>query len=64
VGLDAVSQAVEKALPVAVVAKDIPPIVPANGNVIDSTFIFNAERSGHNDKLQNYNLSVNTKGQN
>ena len=41
-GLDAVSQAVEKPLAVAVVEKDVPPIISANGGVIDSAFIFNS----------------------
>ena len=41
-GLDAVSQAVEKPLAVAVVEEDVPPIIPANGDVIDSAFIFNS----------------------
>ena len=62
--LDAVSQAATEALPVAVVAKDVPPIVPANRNVIDGALVFNTKRSSHNDKLQNYNLPVNTKDQN
>ena len=62
--LDAVGQAVAEALPVAVVAKDVSPIVPANSNVMDGAFVFNSKRSGHNDRLQNYNLSVNKKDQN
>ena len=53
VRLDAVSQAVAEALPVAVVAKDVPAIVPANGNVIDCALVFNAKRSGHNIRLRN-----------
>jgi len=40
--LDAVSQAVKKPLAVAVVEEDVPPIIPANGNVIDSAVIFNS----------------------
>ena len=49
---------------IAVVEKDIPPIVPANRNVIDSAFIFNSKRSGHSHRLRNYNLAVDPKVQN
>ena len=49
--LDAVGQAVEKTLPVAAVEEDVPPIVPASGNVIDSTLVFNSKRSSHTDRL-------------
>jgi len=41
-GLDAVSQAVKKPLAVSVVEENVPPIIAANGDVIDSAFIFNS----------------------
>ena len=41
-GLDAAGQAIEKMLAITVVKKDLPPIIAAYGNVIDSTFIFNS----------------------
>jgi hypothetical protein len=40
--LNAAGKAIEKALPVAIIKKDVPPIIPTNGNVIDSPFIFNS----------------------
>ena len=47
VKLDAVGQAVEETVAVAVVDENVPPIVPANGNVIDCALILNAKRPGH-----------------
>ena len=35
------------------IRKDVPPVVPANGNVIDGTFILNSQRSGHSVRLRN-----------
>ena len=51
----------EEALEVAVVEKDVAAIVPANGNVVDCAFVFNAKRSGHADRLRNYDLIGNPK---
>jgi len=46
---------------VAVIEKDIPPIVSAGGNVVDCAFVFNAKRPGHGRRLRSYDLNVNPK---
>jgi len=47
------------ALSIAVVEKDIPPIVPANGNVADCTFELSAKRPSHSDRLRSCGQSGN-----
>jgi len=48
-------------LAVAVIEKDIPPIVSAGGNVVNCAVVFNAKRPGHGRRLRNYDLSDNPK---
>ncbi len=49
-------------LPVRIIAEDIPFLIPSAGDVIPSSWIFYAQRSSHEARIQNRNRLVNRAG--